>query len=82
MTMMNHLSAFADRAIRGAIPARPRYAVSLIDRSTGRPHAIADIPLVLMTREPVETSDELMRNRDPSRWRIFVERMDSKGGLS
>ena len=44
MTMLNHLSAFADRALRAAIPAPARYAVSLIDRRTGKPHRISDIP--------------------------------------
>lgn len=79
MTMLNHLSAFADRAIRAAVPATPRYAVSLIDRCSGKPHMIAGIPLVLMTREPVQTSRELMRNRDPMRWDTFIERMEEKG---
>ncbi|MDT1061718.1 hypothetical protein RM190_07595 [Paracoccus sp. CPCC 101403] len=79
MTMLNHLSAFADRAIRATVPASPSYAVSLIDRCSGRPHMISGIPLVLISREPVETSRELMRNRDPSRWDTFIERMDEKG---
>jgi len=76
MTMLNHLSAFADRAIRSAVPS---YSVSLIDRCSGKPHRISGIPLVLITREPVETSRELMRNRDPMRWDTFIERMDEKG---
>lgn len=79
MTMLNHLSAFADRAIRIAIPVRARYAVSLIDRRTGKPHRISDIPLRLMTCEPFDTAQELMRNRDPAIWDTFIERLDGKG---
>ncbi len=79
MTMLNHLSAFADRALRAAIPAPARYAVSLIDRRTGKPHRISDIPLRLMTCDPFEAAHELMRNRDPSIWDTFIERLDAKG---
>ncbi|MTH64692.1 hypothetical protein [Paracoccus shanxieyensis] len=78
MSMMNHLSAFADRAVRAAVPALPKYAVALVDRRTGKPHMISGIPLVLMTCEPVTASQDLMRNRDPRLWDTFIERMDGK----
>ncbi len=81
MSMLNHLSSFADRAIRAAAPASPRYAVSLIDRRTGRPHMISGIPLVLMTGTPAEAAHELMRDRDAALWDAFIERMDRKGTL-
>lgn len=81
MSMLNHLSAFADRAIRATVPHSPRYAVSLIDRNSGRPHMISGVPLVLLTTTPRETSVDLMRNRDPQRWDTFIERMDSKGAF-
>ena len=79
MTMLNHLTAFADRALRVAVPVKPRYAVSLIDRRTGRAHRISEIPLRLITCEPFDAAQELMRNRDPERWDTFVQRLDSKG---
>ncbi|SMO60882.1 hypothetical protein [Paracoccus laeviglucosivorans] len=79
MSMLNHLSAFADRAIRAAVPAQARYAVSLIDRRTGKPHMISGIPLVLMTCEPITAAQDLMRNRDPRLWNTFIERTDAKG---
>lgn len=81
MSMLNNLSAFADRAIRAATPFSPRYSVALIDRRTGRPHTISGVPLVLMTAEPITASHELMRNRDPGLWDIFIERMDRKGAI-
>lgn len=79
MSMLNHLSAFADRAIRAAVPVSPRYAVSLVDRRSGKPHVISGIPLVLMTCEPITASNDLMRNRDPGLWDTFIQRIDSKG---
>lgn len=78
MTMLNHLSAFADRALRIATPAPARYAVSLIDRRTGKPHRISDIPLRLMTCEPFATAQELMRNRDPAIWDTSIERLSAR----
>ena len=79
MTMLNHLSALP--IARCGSPCRPRwgYAVSLIDRRTGKPHRISDIPLRLMTCEPFEAAHELMRNRDPAIWDTFIERLDTKG---
>ncbi|WP_233145019.1 hypothetical protein [Paracoccus yeei] len=53
----------------------------MIDRRTGRPHTISGIPLVVMTAEPVTASHELMRNRDPGVWDIFIERMDRNGAI-
>lgn len=78
MSMLNHLSAFAGRSIRAGAHVSPRYAVSLIDRNSGKPHVICGIPLVLMTADPFETSQELMRNRDPSRWQTSVARLGMK----
>ena len=49
MSMLNHLSALTDRAIRATTPFSPRYSVALIDRRTGRPHTISGIPLVVMS---------------------------------
>ncbi|WP_233253258.1 hypothetical protein [Paracoccus binzhouensis] len=80
MTSLHHLSAFADRAMRAAMPT-PRYAVSLIDRRTGRPHRISDIPLRLITCEPFETARDLMRDRDPALWDTAIHRLDRKGAL-
>ncbi|MDQ7776967.1 hypothetical protein [Paracoccus aminovorans] len=73
MPMLNHLSASA--------AALPRYAVSLIDRRTGRPHRISDIPLRLITCEPFEAARDLMRDRDPSLWDTAIHRLDQKGAL-
>lgn len=61
--------------------ALPRYAVSLIDRRTGRPHRISDIPLRLITCEPFEAAQDLMRDRDPARWDTAIHRLDQKGVL-
>ncbi|WP_104490925.1 MULTISPECIES: hypothetical protein [Paracoccus] len=80
MTMLNHLTAFAGRT-RRITPAPPRYAVSLIDRRTGKPHRISDIPLRLITCEPFETARELMRDRDPARWDTAIDRLDRKGTI-
>ncbi|MTH78713.1 hypothetical protein [Paracoccus aestuariivivens] len=79
MSMLNHLSAFAENAFRAAVPGQSRYAVSLIDRCSGKPHMISGVPLVVLTTTPHETSVDLMRNRDPRRWDTFIERMNSKG---
>lgn len=73
MPMLNHLSASA--------AALPRYAVSLIDRRTGRPHRISDIPLRLITCEPFEAARDLMRARDPVLWGTAIHRLDQKGAL-
>ncbi|MDF3855796.1 hypothetical protein ACDP63_15940 [Paracoccus sp. P2] len=81
MTMLNHLSAFADRALQAAMPASPRYAVSLIDRRTGKPHRISGIPLRLITCDPFETARDLMRHRDPARWDTAIHRLDRKGAI-
>lgn len=81
MTVLNHLSAFAEHALRAAMPAAPRYAVSPIDRRTARPHRISDIPLRPITGVPFETACELMRHRDPSRWDTAIHRLDRKGAI-
>jgi hypothetical protein len=81
MTILTHLPAFAGVALRAAMPISPRFAVSLIDRRTGDPHLICDMPLRLTTDTPALTASELMRNRDPDIWDIFVERLDAKGAI-
>lgn len=81
MTYRHHLSAFADRALRAAMLAPPRYAVSLIDRRTGKPHRISEIPLRLITCEPFRTARDLMRDRDPALWGTAIHRLDRKGAL-
>lgn len=64
-----------------SVAALPRYAVSLIDRRTGRPHRISDIPLRLITCEPFEAAQDLMRDRDPAHWDTAIQRLDQKGVL-
>ena len=81
MTMLNHLPAFTGRARQAAMPVPPRYAVSLIDRRTGKPHRISDIPLRLITCDPFETARDLMRDRDPARWDTAIHRLDRKGAI-
>lgn len=76
MPALNHPLSFA-----GTDFALPRYAVSLIDRRTGRPHRISDIPLRLITCEPFEAARDMMRDRDPSIWETAIHRLDIKGGL-
>lgn len=68
MTMLNHLTAFADAAIQAMRPLPPVFAVDLIDRVTGRQHCIAGIPVTVLTRNPAEASADLLRNRDTVRW--------------
>ncbi|WP_313348958.1 hypothetical protein [Paracoccus sp. (in: a-proteobacteria)] len=75
MNVLNH------RALRAFMPLPTRYAVDLIDRRTGKPHRISDIPLRLITCEPYETVQELMRDRDPARWQTAVHRLDRKGAI-
>lgn len=48
----------------------PLFAVSLVDTRTGRPHRVGGAVLTLFTRAPDEAAQELLRNRDPSQWRI------------
>lgn len=81
MSMLNHLTAFADRTFRVQPNSASRYAVSLIDRRNGKPHAIAGVPLVIMCADPQAAAHELLRNRDPELWDTFVERLDQKGAL-
>lgn len=76
MPALNHPLSFAGTGF-----ALPRYAVSLIDRRTGRPHRISDIPLRLITCEPFEAARDIMRDRDPSIWETAIHRLDIKGGL-
>lgn len=73
MSMIAHLSAFADRALRVTLPDTNRYVVTLMDRVSGRPHVIAGIPLTILTVEPDEVVADLMRNRDPERWDTRVQ---------
>ncbi|MFD2174273.1 hypothetical protein ACFSM0_09245 [Rhodobacter lacus] len=42
----------------------------MIDIVTGRPHQIGGDVFVLFTRAPEEAACELLRNRDPRRWRV------------
>lgn len=76
MSAPNHLPVSATGA---AAPCR--YAVSLVDRHTRRPHMIAGIPLVLMTREPGRTARELLRHRDIARWDTLIEPMTRNGAV-
>lgn len=64
-------------------PAASRYAVSLIDRHSGRPHMIAGIPLVLMTGQPCAAARDLMRHRDRARarWNACIEPIARKGAV-
>ena len=58
MTRTRHIAA-----------ARPTlWAVTLIDRRTGRPHHVNGIALTALGRDPHATAAELMRNRDPRAW--------------
>ncbi|MCQ0968917.1 hypothetical protein MLD63_00505 (plasmid) [Paracoccus sp. TK19116] len=73
MTMLNHLGEFAQSARAAWMPVTPCYAVRLIDRATGMAHCIADIPLVIYSRDPQQAAAELLRNRDPERWMTHIE---------
>ena len=73
MTMLNHLGDFAQSARAAWMPVSPCYAVRLIDRTTGMAHCVADIPLVIYSRDPQAAVADLLRNRDPNRWTVHVE---------
>lgn len=49
---------------------RPLHVLSLIDAVTGRPHRIGDQLFLVFTRAPDEAAREMLRNRDPGRWRV------------
>lgn len=48
------------------------YAVSLIDRRTGRPHRVNGTALSVFTRHPDEAARELLRHRDHSLWDVRI----------
>lgn len=81
MTMFNHLSTFADCAMKVTPDTGVRFAVTLIDRRKGKPHHISGVPLTLMTSDPEAASEDLLRNRDPSLWGVIVEKRDRKGRI-
>lgn len=76
MPALNHLSASADPAF-----VLPCHAVGLIDRRTGRPQRISDIPLRLIACAPFETARDMMRDRDPALRGTAIHRLDHKGVL-
>ncbi|MDO5704332.1 MAG: hypothetical protein Q4G49_04570 [Paracoccus sp. (in: a-proteobacteria)] len=47
-------------------------SVQLVDLSTGQPHRINGLSLSLRTHAPDEVMTQLMRGRDPGRWRAEV----------
>lgn len=67
--------------IGGPTAAASRYAVSLVDRRTGRPHLISGIPLVVMTCQPGKAARELMHDRDTARWDARIEPINRKGAV-
>lgn len=82
MMVLNHITAFAERARRIAMLSdAPFYSVRLVDRRTGETHRIEGAPLTVVTSDPVTASSQLLRNRDPELWDAFVEQLDHKGIL-
>lgn len=59
----------------------PLYEVSLIDRLTGRPYAVAGIPLVIVTCDPRVTKAQMMHHRDAQRWGAAVRPINRQGVL-
>ncbi|MDF3606066.1 hypothetical protein PE067_07975 [Paracoccus sp. DMF-8] len=82
MTMLNHLTAFAERARRIAIQSDvPCYAIRLVNRHTGEAHQVDSAPLTVMTSDPISAANQLMRNRDPKDWDAFVSCTDRNGAI-
>ena len=78
MTMLNHLTAFADAAVQAMRPLPPVFAVELINRDTGRHHCIAGNPVTDMTRDPAAAIADLLRNRDTLRWTARATLLDGE----
>ena len=68
MTMFTRLSALFVNA--RCVPRA--VSVQLVDLSTGQPHRIGGLSLSLRTDSPDEVIAQLMRGRDPMRWRAEV----------
>ncbi|MDO5612008.1 MAG: hypothetical protein Q4G14_02045 [Paracoccus sp. (in: a-proteobacteria)] len=68
MTMFTRLSALFVNA--RCVPAA--VSVRLVDLSTGQPHRINGLALSVRTDTPDEVMAQLMRGRDPARWRAEV----------
>ena len=79
MTMLNHLVSFADARIRSVIRPGGSYAVHLRERTTGRMHCVAGIPLIVYTQDPIRCQADLLRNRDPQQWEVVVRQRYVKG---
>ncbi|MDO5620095.1 MAG: hypothetical protein Q4G24_01345 [Paracoccus sp. (in: a-proteobacteria)] len=72
MTLHTQMTAFAS-ALRARLPeiARPSagvYSLGLIDEMTGKCHRI------VRSTNPDRIMTEMMRNRDPRRWRAVILR--------
>lgn len=78
MTLSTSRNAFGDLLRRVLAPL---YEVSLIDRLTGRPHAVAGIPLVIVTCDPRLTKMQLMHYRDAQRWDAAIRPVNRQGVL-
>lgn len=73
MTMLTDPTAFAGAAHRHSRRVRALFAVQLVDRLTGKPHRIGDVPVAILTQQPDAAATELMRNRDATRWTVRAE---------
>lgn len=82
MTMLNHITAFAERARRIAIQSDvPCYSICLVNRHTGEAHRVDGAPLTILTSDPISAANQLMRNRDPDEWDAFVSHNDRTGAI-
>ncbi|RJL18329.1 hypothetical protein [Paracoccus siganidrum] len=73
MNMTTGLSRIASGISRVVRPEPRCYAIHLVDRVSGAPYRIAGTPMVIYSREPMQTATRLMENRDPRKWVAFAE---------
>ncbi|WP_417721604.1 hypothetical protein [Salipiger sp.] len=48
----------------------------VVCRTSGKPLRLGDSVLTVFSRNATETARDLMRNRDPSRWRVQIVPVD------
>ncbi len=58
-------------AMRG--DAEGCWAVSLVDRRTGRIHRRNGSPLSVLTSDPKGSAEELLKGRDPTLWQARID---------
>jgi hypothetical protein len=63
-------------------PARPAYALRIVNRETGEPLRSGDEVLTFLTRNPFEAARDAMRTRDARVWRVRAEPISARSAVA